>query len=91
MAAHGIETLKMRRERRCNKFIRKAATNQRFCPRWFRPRDGVERNLRVRRQIQEARASSLQRFKSPLLYMQRRANELGVIPPGMDVAGNGPE
>ena len=80
MAAQCIETLKARRERRCDKFIRKAATNTRFGNRWFKPRDGIDKNLRVRRQVQEARASSLRRFKSPLLFLQRRANELGVAP-----------
>ena len=82
MAAQCIETLKARRERRCDKFIRKAATDTRFGTRGFRPRDGIDKNLRARRQVQEARASSLRRFRSPLLYLQRRANELGVTPPG---------
>ena len=84
MATHCIETLKARRERRCDKFIRKAASNARFGTRWFKPRDGEDKNLRSRRQIQETRASSLRRFRSPLLFLQRRANELGITPPNAD-------
>lgn len=80
MARENIETLKARRIRRCGAFIRKAAANPRFSPRCFPPREGEERALRLRRLIQETRAATQRRYNSPLLYMRRRANELGVAP-----------
>ena len=76
-----IDSLKIRRERRVDAFIRKAAVNPRFGPLWFPPREGLARTLRNRREIQETRAASQRRFNSPLLHMRRRANVLGVLPP----------
>ena len=80
MAEFNIETLEQRRIRRCDAFIRKAASNPRFNRRWFPPREGERPGLRSRREIQESQATSLRRFNSPLLYMRRRANEIGVMP-----------
>ena len=78
MAEFNIETLEQRRIRRCDAFIRKAAMNPRFSRRWFPPRAGDRPGLRSRREIQESQAASLRRFNSPLSFMRRRANEIGL-------------
>ena len=80
MTNKNIETLAARRRRRIDKFIHKAAANPRFASSWFPPRDGVRRDLRVRREIQESGPSTTRRYRSPLAYMKRRANELNVQP-----------
>ena len=77
MAEHGIESLRDRRLRRCDAFVRKAIRNPRFAA-WFPPREGVRRQLRRRREVQEVRAATSRRFNSPLAFLRRRANELGL-------------
>ena len=81
MNINGIESLEARRARRCDSFIRKAVRNPRFKDRWFPPREGEVRDLRRRRNIQEVRANTLRRFRSPLAFLQRSANELGLSNP----------
>ena len=81
MQENCIESLMARRERRCDTFIRKSLANPRFGPRWFSSRPPGERVLRRRREILEPRAATLRRFKSPLAFMTRRANELGLSAP----------
>ena len=76
MERTGIETLLQRRTRRMDSFIRKSLTNPRFQHVWFPLRDMEGLNLRRPRLVQEARASTLRMFRSPLAYMRRRANEL---------------
>ena len=78
MQSLGIETLRARRERRCDKFILKAASNPSFGAKWFQRRPQSGHNLRRRREIVEPRASTNRRFNSPLAFIQRRANQLGV-------------
>lgn len=78
MESLGIETLKSRRERRCDKFILKAASNPLFRARWFQRRPDSGHNLRRRREIIEPRAATNRRYNSPLAFIQRRANQLGV-------------
>ena len=85
MQQHNISTLKDRRVRRCDKFIRKASKNPWFGPVWLPPRVGINQGLRARRGIQETQARSLRRFNSPLSYLRRRANQIGIIP---EVWGN---
>ena len=79
MERTGIETLLQRRLRRVDLFIRKSLTNPRFRHNWFPLRNMDGLNLRRPRLVQEARASTLRMFKSPLAYMRRRANELDLI------------
>ena len=79
MEASEISTLKARRIKRVDKFIGKVATNPRFSE-WFPPRDGAGRDLRNRREIQETSALTNRRFNSPLAFIKRRANELGIVP-----------
>lgn len=80
MEREHIETLETRRQRRTDNFVSKSVNNCRFAEAWFPPRDGQERQLRARRMIQEIRAVTERRFRSPLAYMRRRANELSLIP-----------
>lgn len=82
MEEQAIESLKDRRIRRTDAFIKKAAANPRF-GRWFPRRDGGPQSLRNRREIQETLATLLRRFNSPLAYIKRRANELGIVPAGV--------
>ena len=81
MAENGIESLRDRRIRRCDSFLKKAIRNPMF-EHWFPPKDGTRRNLRRRREIQESRATTNRKFNSPLEYLRRRANELGLEAPG---------
>ena len=80
MMDNGIETLRTRRIRRCDAFIRRAMTNERFGQRWFQARPPGDRTLRRKREIVEPRAALLRRFRSPLAFMARRANELASAP-----------
>ena len=78
MEEREIESLEARRTRRCDAFIAKAWANPRFNQKWFPCRDGVGWNLRARREVLETRAATQRRFNSPLVFMKRRANELGL-------------
>ena len=83
MTENGIETLSERRKRRCDSFVAKAVNNDRFKDRWFPKREIVPWALRERREIQEIRAGTERRFNSPLAYMRRRANDMGLLRRGM--------
>ena len=80
MAENMIQPLEDRRRRRCDAFLRKAIRHPRFGARWFPPRKGTARDLRRRRSVEETRASTNRRFNSPLAFLRRRANELGLGP-----------
>lgn len=80
MTKNGIKTLRARRLRRCNSFIQKATRNPRFQRRWFPLREAGPQWLRNRRAIREERAMMWRRFNSPLSFIRRRANELGIMP-----------
>ena len=82
MESHSIQTLKERRIRRCDKFLRKVANNDRFGPRWLPDREEVSWQLRNRRHVQDINARSLRRFNSLLAFLRRRANDLGVLAGG---------
>lgn len=74
-----IESLEARRIRRCDAFLRKEATNARFRERWFPERASFGRVLWRRREVQETRANTLRRYRSPMAFYQRRANELWIF------------
>ena len=78
MRAQAIETLGARRTRRCDTFITKAWNNPRFQMKWFPRREEVPWRLRNRRRVEEIHANSARRHNSPLAFMRRRANELGL-------------
>ena len=75
-----IATLKDRRSRRCDAFLKKAASNPLFAPSWFPAREGVARDLRRGTTIHQTQACTLRRFNPPLAFLRRRANQLGVVP-----------
>lgn len=81
MAEECIESLHDRRVRRADAFIRKSAANPRFGPKWFPARQDVPWGLRRRRQVQEVRARTRRRFMSPLAFLKRRANDMGIAAP----------
>ena len=71
-----IEKLSVRRQRRTGAFVAKTAANPRF-QHWFPRREGVGRDLRTRRGIQEIRSATTRQHNGPMAYIRRRANELG--------------
>ena len=79
MRERGIEPLSVRRERRVDSFICKAANNPRF-GHWFPLRDAGPRDLRNTRKIQEIRSRTTRRHNGPMAYKRRRANELNIVP-----------
>ena len=78
MSSHSISTLEERRIRRGDVFAMKAASNPRFAKSWFPERQEVGWNIRNRRTIQEVDARSTRLFRSPLAYLKRRINDLGI-------------
>ena len=81
MAEEHIETLEARRVRRCDTFIKKSAVNPTFASRRFRARPETSHSLRRRRTIFETRAGTNRWFNSPLSFLRRRANQLGIAAP----------
>ena len=79
MLDNDIASLEERRKRRCDVFLRKAINHPRFGTKWFQPRRGEPMNLRNRRAIEETRSRTNRRFNSPLAFLRRRANELGLV------------
>lgn len=63
-------------QRRVDSFITKVARNPRF-RHWFPVKAGAGMELRRPRRVEETRAKTERRYKGPLAYMRRRANELG--------------
>ena len=76
LADHSIQTLEARRVAAVRKFVHKAMRNPRFGPRWFKPRNEIENNLRRRKPYIEKKARTERYFNSPMLHFQRIANEL---------------
>ena len=79
MEEYGIETLKSRRVRRFDSFIRKAFTNPAFRDKWFPRRPPDVHNLRRRREVMETRAQTTRMFTTPLAFFRRRVNKLGLL------------
>ena len=71
-----IETLEARRLKAIEKFTRKAMSSERFSRKWFVPRPEIENNLRVRRPFIENKARTSRYRNSPLVNIQRTANNL---------------
>ena len=89
MQQHNISTLKDRRVRRCDKFIRKASKNPRFGPTWLPPRVSIKQGLRARRGIQETQARSLRRFNSPFVFPEEKGEPDWNNPGSVGDRGNG--
>ena len=75
---HNLETLAARRENAVRRFVAKTLVNPRFADRWFIRREEVDANLRRRRPYIEKRARTERYQKSPLVYMQKIANDMSV-------------
>lgn len=80
MPQEEIETLHARQLRRCDGFIRKAAVNPTFKSKSFQASPMSGHWLRQRRRVFKPRAGTVRMFNSPLSYMRRRANQLGIGP-----------
>ena len=77
-----IRTLKERRVIAARKFVAKTiANNPRFANKWFARRPGVQADIRSRRPYIEKRARSERYRNSPLLYLQRIANDMATERP----------
>ena len=72
----GTDPLRTRREKRIRRFTSKAMKNPKFRDRWFVLRPGVDMNLRTRRPYVENKARTERYKKSPLVNIQRVANDL---------------
>lgn len=73
---HELETLETRRNKRMRKFVTKALRNDRFASRWFQRRPEIDPELRNRRPFIEKKARTERYRRSPLLHIQRVANDL---------------
>ena len=74
---HDLKTLEERRVLACRKFISKVATtNPRFREKWLVRRPEAVHDLRTRRPYVEKRARTKRYFDSPLLALQRLANDI---------------
>ena len=72
----GIKTLEERRTEAITKFTRKCIDNPRFANKWFIERQAVGTNIRNRRPFIELKARTTKYFNSPLLHIQRTANDI---------------
>ena len=77
MDKENIESLAQRREKAVEKFTAKLlATNNRFKERWLIRRNDLDTELRTRRPFVEKRARTERFRRSPLIHIQRTANDL---------------
>ena len=77
LQAHNLQTLAERREKAIRRFVSKTIHgNPRFADKWFIRRPVVDTDLRNRRPFIEKKARADRFKKSPLIYMQKIANDL---------------
>ena len=77
LQARGLESLESRRLAAIRRFVGKTLDNNpRFRDKWFRRREEVRVDLRNRRPIIETQARTSRYQNSPLLFLQRMANDL---------------
>ena len=77
LAGRKISTLETRRETAAKKFVAKILEQGgRFSEKWFKERPEVENDIRRRRKFVEKRAKTERYKKSPLLYLQKLANDI---------------
>ena len=77
IVAHGLQTLEERRTTALRKFTAKIMkTNGRFKERWLVPRPNDAHGLRNRRPFVEQKAKTTRYYNSPLLAIQRTANDI---------------
>lgn len=73
---HSLKTLEERRHTALRKFTAKMLNNSRFKAKWLIPRPDDEHGLRNRRPFLEKKARTARYFNSPLLVIQRTANDI---------------
>ena len=74
---HNLETLEARREARIRAFVGKTIRQGGpFARKWFVPRQEVDPNIRRRRPYETRRAKTERYRRSPLLNLQRVANDM---------------
>ena len=76
LESKNIKSLEERREMAVRKFTSKAIMNEKFSDRWFKRRAPIETELRVRRPYIERKCRTERLMKSPLVYIQKTANDL---------------
>ena len=76
LQAHQIMTLDQRRQKAAMNFARKTINNRRFAEKWLVPREEVAFGIRRRRPYIEKKAKTLRYYRSPLLNVQRLANDI---------------
>ena len=77
LASKNIATLEQRRADAVKKFVGKIlAAETPFKDKWFKRRQTVETQLRNRRPYVEIKARTERYYRSPLLYLQRTANDI---------------
>ena len=80
LQANNLQTLAERREKAIRRFVSKTLhANPRFSNRWFTRRPEVETSIRNRRPYVKKKARTDRYKKSPLLYMQKIANDLSTM------------
>lgn len=76
LGARNINTLEERRIETVRKFTAKIISNPRFAERWLVRRDSIDTNLRTRRPFIEKKCRTDRLKKSPLVLIQKTANDL---------------
>ena len=76
LATENIRTLEQRRDLALSRFALKTMNDERFGPMWYKRRNELNTDLRQRRPYVENRATTNRYRNSPLLSLQRRANDL---------------
>ena len=75
---HDLKSLAEQRIAATKRFVAKtlASRDTRFSSKWFIPRRAIETDLRRRRPFTETKARTEKYRRSPLLHLQRIANDL---------------
>ena len=76
LESYGIDSLAARREMAIRKFTGKVMNSERFSNRWLRRRPGVDTEIRRRRPFVENKARTEKYLRSPLVTIQRTANDI---------------
>ena len=73
---HNLTTLEQRRVKAICKFTAAAMKNPRYANKWFKRRNEVDQDIRNRRPFVEKRARTERYKSSPLLFIQKTANDI---------------
>ena len=73
-----LDYLHVRRQKKTDKFIKKAAENPNYREKWFPRREFSDQNLRRSLYYDEEFARTSRLYDSPLFYYRRRLNEMSI-------------